>query len=118
MAVAASSRAARAGRGREEFFRLGETKFPVRGLTYGPFLPDSAGSPFASPSQTARDFDQIRSLHANVVRVYHVTEIVLVPGFWRSNSELGCFIDIPWNKHLCFLDSPSQREQALPGRPT
>jgi len=108
MAVAASSRPRVSVGGK--FFRLGETKFPVRGLSYGPFAPDASGLPFASRSQTARDFDQIRSLHVNVVRVYHVP-----PGWCLDlafERDLRLLVDIPWNKHLCFLDSASDREQA------
>lgn len=93
-----------------KFFRLGEKKFYVKGLAYGPFAPDSTGSSFASPEQTARDFEQIRSLEANVVRVYHV------PPRWlldlATEHDLKLLVDIPWNKHLCFLDSDVRREEA------
>ena len=59
-----------------KFFRLGEEKFHVKGVTYGPFAPNAAGQPFASPEQTASDFRQIRQLEANLIRVYDV------PGKW------------------------------------
>src|SRR2546423_15706779 len=93
-----------------KFFRLGEKKFYVKGVTYGPFAPNAAGQPFASPEQTTRDFQQIRQLQANLVRVYHV------PGKWfldlAAQHELKVLIDIPWNKQLCFLDSSEQRTVA------
>jgi O-antigen biosynthesis protein len=108
MAVAASSRPRVSVGGK--FFRVAEGKFHVLGLAYGPFAPDASGCRFASPEQTARDFDQLRNLQANVVRVYQV------PPIWcldqASERGLRLFVDIPWNKHLCFLDSPSRREQA------
>src|SRR5260221_6267827 len=108
MAVAASSRPRVSVGGK--FFRLGEGKFHVLGLAYGPFAPDSTGGRFASPAQTARDFDQIKSLQANVVRVYQV------PPVWcldlAIERGLRFLVDIPWNKHLCFLDSAPRREQA------
>jgi glycosyltransferase involved in cell wall biosynthesis len=89
-------------------FRLGESKFYVKGLAYGPFAPNALDSGFASPEQTARDFDQIRDLGANVVRVYHV------PSVWfldlAAERGLKVLVDIPWNKHLCFLDSEDRRE--------
>ena len=53
MAVAASSRPRVRVDGK--FFRLGEKKFYVKGLAYGPFAPNAAGQPFASPEQTAAD---------------------------------------------------------------
>src|SRR6267142_5565728 len=101
MAVAASSRTRVGVDGK--FFRLGEKKFYVKGVAYGPFKPNSAGQPFASPEQTAADFAQIRELGANVVRIYHV------PARWfldlAAGQGLKVLVDIPWNKHLCFLDS-------------
>jgi GT2 family glycosyltransferase len=93
-----------------KFFRLGEEKFYAKGLAYGPFAPNAAGRPFASPEQTARDFDQIRELGANLIRVYHV------PAKWfldmAAEHKLKVLVDIPWNKHLCFLDSRAQRAEA------
>lgn len=92
-----------------KFFRLGEKKFYVKGVAYGPLAPDAQGSPFASPQQTKLDFTQIRELDANVLRLYHV------PPRWfldlAEACELKVLIDIPWNKQLCF-DSESRRNQA------
>src|SRR5436305_5500188 len=93
-----------------KFFRLGEKKFYVKGVAYGPFAPNAAGQLFASPEQTATDFAQISELGANVIRVYHV------PAKWfldlAAGQNLKVLIDIPWNRHLCFLDSPEHRAQA------
>ena len=93
-----------------KFFRLGEKKFYAKGLAYGPFAPNAAGQPFASPEQTVGDFAQIRELGANLIRVYHV------PAKWfldlAAEHKLKVLIDIPWNKHLCFLDSHAQRAEA------
>jgi GT2 family glycosyltransferase len=108
MADAVSSRPRASVGGK--FFRLGEKKFFVKGVAYGPFAPNAAGQPFASPEQTAADFAQIRSLGANLIRVYHV------PARWfldlAEARQLKVLVDIPWDKHLCFLDSPQFREQA------
>src|ERR1700722_7666837 len=92
-----------------KFFRLGERKFCLKGVTYGPFWPDAGEGTYASREQTARDFAQIRELGANLIRVYHV------PPRWlldlATSHQLRVLIDIPWNKHLCFLDSPPLQEQ-------
>jgi GT2 family glycosyltransferase len=86
-----------------KFFRLDGKKFFVKGITYGPFAPNGAGEPFASPEQTKRDFAQIRELGANVLRIYHP------PSRWfldmADEFGLKLLVDIPWSKHLCFLDS-------------
>jgi GT2 family glycosyltransferase len=93
-----------------KFFRLGERKFYVKGITYGPFAPNADGDSFASRDQTARDFQQILELGANVLRVYYV------PPLWFLNlaekSGLKIFVDIPWAKHLCFLDSERAQKDA------
>jgi GT2 family glycosyltransferase len=93
-----------------KFFRLGGKKFQVKGVAYGPFEPNAAGQPFASPEQTAADFARIRELGANVLRVYHV------PGKWfldlAQQHELRVLLDVPWNKHVCFLDSDEERGRA------
>jgi glycosyltransferase involved in cell wall biosynthesis len=93
-----------------KFFRLGAEKFHVKGITYGPFAPNAQGEMFASPEQTARDLKQIGELGANVVRVYHV------PPTWfldlLQQHGLKVLIDIPWAKHLCFLNSPESQEKA------
>ena len=92
-----------------KFFRLGGRKFQVKGITYGPFAPNASGELFPSAEQTARDLKQLRDLGANVLRVYHV------PARWfldlAAQHGLKVLIDIPWAKHLCFIDSArSQRE--------
>src|SRR3954454_25026021 len=91
-----------------KFFRLGEKKFYVKGVAYGPFAPNAAGQPFASPEQTAADFAQIRELGANTIRIYHV------PARWfldlASDHRLKVLIEIPWSSHLCFLDSKPLRD--------
>lgn len=107
MAVAASPRPRVVLDGK--FFRLGEKKFYVKGVAYGPLPPNAQGQPFASPEQTALDLDQIRDLGANVVRVYNI------PPRWfldlAENREMKVLVDIPWNKHLSF-DTQARRNEA------
>ena len=93
-----------------KFFRWADKRFFVKGVTYGPFAPNALGEPFASVEQTAADLGLIQELGANLVRVYHV------PPRWllelAQAHSLRVLIDIPWPKHLCFLDTPAQRQQA------
>jgi GT2 family glycosyltransferase len=92
-----------------KFFRRGAEKFHLKGVAYGPLAPNAAGEPFASPDQTARDFALARELGANLLRLYDV------PPRWfldlAAAHDLLLLIDIPWNTHLCFLDSRSQRDR-------
>lgn len=93
-----------------KFFRVGEKKFYLKGVTYGPFEPRSGDGAFAPPAQTALDFAQIRELGANLIRIYHI------PPRWfldlASEYGLKVLVDIPWNKHLCFLDSEKEKQTA------
>ena len=93
-----------------KFFRLAGEKFHIKGLTYGPFAPNDQNEMFCSRDQTARDFKQIRELGANLLRVYYP------PPSWlldlAEEHALKLLIDIPWAKHLCFLDSEKSKEEA------
>src|SRR5687767_2814224 len=93
-----------------KFFRLGAGRFCAKGVTYGPFAPNSEGGHFAAPEQTAEDFRLMRELGANVARVYYL------PPRWlldlAQQHALRLLIDVPWNKEVCFLDSEATREEA------
>jgi O-antigen biosynthesis protein len=93
-----------------KFFRLGDRKFHVKGVTYGPFAPNAKGERYASVEQTIRDFAQIQQLGANVLRVYHV------PPHWfldlAQEHGLKLLVDVPWRKDRCFLDSKVLRNEA------
>ena len=93
-----------------KFFRVGRQKLYLKGVTYGPFAPNERGETFGSPEQAQRDFLQLGELGANLVRVYYV------PPRWfldlAAKRELKVLVDIPWAKHLCFLDSAQLQEEA------
>src|SRR6266498_2864333 len=93
-----------------KFFRCEGRKFFVKGVTYGPFAPDSYTGTFPSANRTAADFKLALELGANVLRVYYV------PPLWfldlAAEHGLKVLIDIPWAKHLCFLDSKEAQADA------
>jgi len=95
-----------------KFFRLGDQKFWVKGVTYGPFAPQP-GTGVALPEQHALETDLrlIRGLGANTIRVYHVP-----PREFLDTAQafgLKVLVDVPWSKHRCFLDD---REDQASGR--
>ncbi len=88
-----------------KFFRLGHEKFYVKGVTYGPFAPNSRGEHLPETEQVQADFAQIGDIGCNCLRVYHVPEL----WFLDLAHEMGLkvFVDVPWPKHLTFLGDPA-----------
>src|SRR5438093_1403825 len=93
-----------------KFFRLGNEKFYLKGVAYGPFAPRDDGECFPVPERVARDFLQIRELGANLVRLY------TAPPRWlldlAAEHGLRLLLDVPWQKNQCFLDSERTKADA------
>lgn len=88
----------------------GGIRRPPRGVTYGPFPPNVAGEPFPEPRQVAADFAAMRVCGIDAIRTY-----CLPPAWLLAAAEehgIAILADIPWGKHLCFLDSRSARAEA------
>jgi GT2 family glycosyltransferase len=100
------------GRARVEGKRLvrGGRRLRVRGVTYGPFAGNADGQPFPAPERVRADFAQMRAGGINAVRTYHV------PPDWllREAAEQGVdvLVDVPWPRHLCFLEGRRAQEEA------
>jgi glycosyltransferase involved in cell wall biosynthesis len=92
-----SNRVSRDGK----FFRLGAEKFYVKGVTYGPFAPDRQGQPLPDAAQVRRDFEMMRELGANCLRIYHLPP----PWFLDLAQEMGLkiLLDVAWPKNLTFV---------------
>ncbi len=88
---------------RGKFLFEGERKFHARGVSYGPFSPNSRGERYPEPERAAQDFALMRELGANVVRTY------VPPPEWMfelaARHELRLMVGIPWPFHMAFLDS-------------
>jgi glycosyltransferase involved in cell wall biosynthesis len=91
-----------------KFLRLGDRKFWVRGVTYGPFAPRADGAALPEAPRIAADFRQLRELGANTVRVYHAPPRDFLD--LAQEHGLKVFVDVPWSKHRCFLDDKEDRE--------
>ena len=93
-----------------KFFARGGERLRLHGVTYGPFAPNDAGEPFPSPERVADDFARMRALGLNSLRTYHL------PPRWvldlAAAEDMSVFVDVPWPKHLCFLEGRQAREQA------
>src|SRR5262245_23874057 len=93
-----------------KFFARGGRRLCVRGVTYGPFAPGPDGEPLPPPDRAAQDFALMAAAGINAVRTYHIP-----PPWLLGQAEkhgLALLLDVPWAKHLCFLDSPSAQALA------
>ncbi len=81
----------------------GAQKFYVRGVSYGPFAPNSRGEPYPEVERVAADFALMGALGANVLRVY------VPPPPWMveeaARAGLRIMMGIPWPYHMAVLDS-------------
>jgi hypothetical protein len=83
----------------------GADKFYIRGVSYGPFAPNSRGERYPEPERAAADFALMSRLGANVIRLY------VPPPPWMveeaQKAGLRMMLGIPWPFHMAFLDSPT-----------
>lgn len=84
------------------FFRVGSQKWYLKGLTYGPFAPNSSGHHLPESDQMQRDFAHMRQLGANAIRLYFPPSLELLELALENN--LRVLIDVPWEKHRCFFE--------------
>jgi len=87
-----------------KFLQLADgTPHFVRGVTYGPFKPNSRGEPFPEDDRLAADLLHIASLGFNTVRLY----VPPTPVVLREVEALGLrlIVGIPWSEHVDFLAS-------------
>src|SRR5712691_3415117 len=81
----------------------GERKFYARGVSYGPFAPNSRGERYPEPERADQDFAMMRELGANLLRVY------VPPPPWMfelaAKHGLRLMVGMPWPFHMTFLDS-------------
>ena len=91
-----------------KFFFEGDRKFFVKGITYGPFRPDTDGDYLGTLAQLDRDLALMAEMGLNVLRIYHR------PPLWFLDrcaaAEMRVLITLPWAKHVEFLREQRQRE--------
>lgn len=89
-----------------KFLQLADgTPHFMRGVTYGPFKPNSRGEPFPEDDQLAADLRHIAALGFNTIRLYESPTAAVL----REVEALGLrlIVGIPWCEHVDFLASRS-----------
>lgn len=85
-----------------KFIFIGEEKFYVRGVTYGPFRPDDEGCEYHTPEMVDKDFALMAENGINSVRTY------TVPPRWlldiAQTHGLRVMVGLPWEEHIAFLE--------------
>ena len=85
-----------------KFLFVGNRKFYVRGVAYGPFGPDDTDETYGSPATVAEDFARLVATGFNTVRTYSA------PPKWfldaASVHGLRVMVGLAWEQHIAFLD--------------
>jgi GT2 family glycosyltransferase len=91
------------------FIRNGE-RLRLHGVTYGPFALNTEGFPFPGDNQVHDDFLQMQAAGINSIRAYHLPPKSLLAK--AEELDMSVFVDIPWPKHVCFLESEKAQKAA------
>jgi GT2 family glycosyltransferase len=87
---------------RGKFLFVGDEKFYIRGVTYGPFGPVGSDGEYHDPASVERDFREMTRLGFNAIRTY------TIPPAWLLDSAarygLRVMVGVPWEQHVTFLD--------------
>lgn len=87
-----------------------DSKFYIKGVSYGPFAPNSLGEPLPELAQLRRDFSHLNELGANSVRVYFPPPLRFLDE--AAEAGLRVLVDVPWEKHRCFFEDWNAQEDA------
>lgn len=97
-----AERSAQRPRAYGKFITLGLDKFFIRGVTYGPFSSDAAGSEYHDLEQVERDFGCMAAVGINAVRTYTVPPRWLLDAAWEFGLRVQ--VGLPWEQHTTFLE--------------
>ena len=95
-----------------KFFRRGDEKLYLRGVTYGPFRPDEDGVPYQRDA-AADDFAHIRAEGFNTIRLYTAPPTWLLDE--AADQGLLVMAGLAWEQHVAFLED-SKRPASIADR--
>jgi GT2 family glycosyltransferase len=85
-----------------KFLRAGDSRFLVKGVTYGTFAPRDGQGQFPAPEVVSRDFAHMAAAGINTVRVYTPPSHALLDA--AADAGLRVLVGLPWTQHVAFLD--------------
>src|SRR4029453_14802519 len=85
-----------------KFLSAGDTRFLVKGVTYGTFAPRQDGSQYPPDPLVRQDFRAMAAGGFNSVRVYTPPPLRLLDE--AQAAGLRVMIGLPWTDHVAFLD--------------
>ena len=91
-----------------KFLFAGNRKLWIKGVTYGPFRPDAAGTEYPTAAQLHGDFAAMAASGINAVRLYTVPPRLLLDA--ALEHGLRVMVGLPWEQHLAFLDDAPRRD--------
>jgi GT2 family glycosyltransferase len=90
---------------RGKFLFIGETKFWLKGVTYGTFRPRADDTQFPEDEIIDRDFAAIAASGFNTVRTYTPPPQSLLD--LAQHHGLRVMVGLSWTQHVAFLDDPA-----------
>ena len=84
-----------------KFFRAGDEKLYLRGVTYGPFAPGEDAEPY-DRVRTGEDFARMAQAGVNTVRLYTPPPLWLLDA--AADHGLCVLAGLAWEQHVAFLD--------------
>ena len=85
-----------------KYFFVGNDKFLIRGVTYGPLSPRGTGDDGFDPVTAEQDFAQMAACGINAVRLYTVPQPWMLDA--AQSHGLRVLVGLPWEQHVAFLD--------------
>jgi exo-beta-1,3-glucanase (GH17 family) len=89
--------------------QAGGRDFFLRGVSYGPFRPNSRGEPFPEDARLMADLDHIADLGINTVRIYELPTPTLLREV--ASRGLRLIVGIPWAEHVDFFHDHGLRRE-------
>ncbi|WP_166647354.1 glycosyltransferase [Prosthecobacter fusiformis] len=92
-----------------KWLHAGREKWLLKGVSYGPFRPNSRGEPFPEDAVLKKDLEHIRRLGFNALRIYELPTSPMLQA--ATNLGLRLIVGIPWTDHVDFLRDRRLKKQ-------